>query len=407
MTCNMAIETQEKVGFNKNIILYLITILLINIGFGVFGADFNLYILSMDMSPDFLGIILSLTPFAQVFAAIPIGFMTEKIGNKRSLIIVNLIVGFAYFLRVFSANQTLILFGSFLVGTVQAGYFIIRMPFISQYAGKQKDREFTIASIVFYTAMAVGNLAGGFLPAHLNPLFPNETITYRTILIGSSLLIILGTIPLFLLAEDKPEDTKAISLSPYLKGIDQNTVKFAVIEFFIGIGLGFLMFFMNVLFIYYYNSSLQAFGTMSAVLIIPTVIFLFIGPALAKKYNGLKVVIGSRILSAVAALLIAVTANPLLGASAYLVFRSLLGVGQSLWVSFASSISTKRSRTATSTWLEITFQIGFVVAALAGGQLIAREAYPTLGIISSVSMLVAFILTILFFGKKYLSHKSM
>ena len=138
----MEINKKEKNKINKNIILYLITVFLINIGFGIIGADFNLYILSMEMSPDFLGIILSLTPFAQVLAAIPIGFMAEKIGNKRSLIIVNLVVGFSYLLRVFSANQTLIMLGSFLVGTVQAGYFIIQMPFISHYTGGQNSQEY-------------------------------------------------------------------------------------------------------------------------------------------------------------------------------------------------------------------------------------------------------------------------
>jgi MFS family permease len=402
---NLDNRKQEKNRINKNIILYLITVFLINIGFGIIGADFNLYILSMDMSPDFLGIILSLTPFAQVLAAIPIGFMAEKIGNRRSLIIVNLVVGFSYFLRVFSANQTLIMLGSFLVGTVQAGYFIIQMPFISHYTGKLKDKEFTIASIIFYAAMAVGNLMGGFLPSQLNSIFVNETISYRIILVGASLLVVLGTIPLFFLAKDKPKNSKEISLSPYLHGIDKNTIKFAVIEFFLGTGLGFLVLFMNVLFIYYYNSSLQAFGTMSAVLIIPTVIFLLLGPALAKKYNGLRIVIISRIVSAVAALLVVFTRNPIIGASGYLLFRSMLGIGQSLWLSFSSSVTTRRSRTATSTWLEITFQVGFVVAALAGGKLVAREAYPLMGVISSISMIIAFVLTMHFFGKKYLVRK--
>jgi MFS family permease len=393
---------QEKKRLDKNIYLYLLMMLLTNIGFGTVGADFNLYILSMGMSPDFLGVILSLTPFAQVLAAIPIGFLAEKIGNKRSLILVNLVVGFSYLLRVISPNQTLILLGSFLMGTVQAGFFIIQMPFISHYAGEQKDREFTAASIVFYSAMAIGNLIGGYLPSYLNPLFANETLAYRAILVSATMLIIFGTTPLFFLKKDKPDDTGKISLSPYLKGIDGNTVKFAGIEFFIGTGLGFLIFFMNVMFIFYYHSTLQAYGIMSAIMIIPMVLFLFIGPTLAKKHHRLKIVIISRFLSVAFAFLTIATTNPMIGAPAYLMFRSLMGLGQSLWVSFASSVATRRSRTATSTWLEITFQLGFAVAALAGGRLIALEAYPMLGIISAFSMLTAFVLTVLIFGKKYL-----
>ncbi len=397
---------QTDQGIDRNIKLYLLTVLLISIGFGMIEADFNLYILSMNMSPDFLGVILSLTPFAQVLAAIPIGFLAEKIGSKRSLILVNLVVGFSYLLRVFSSNQTLILLGSFILGTVRTGYFIIQMPFISQYAGKQKDKEYSFASITIYSSTAVGNLIGGFLPVILASLFITETLTYRMILIGASLLIILGTTPLFFLKKDKPADTRKISLSPYLKGIDKNTVKFAGIEFFLGTGFGFLLFYMNIIFVYYYNSNLQAYGTMSAVLIIPIVILLLAGPSLAKKYNGLRIILITRILSSIFAVFTIITTNPLIGASAYIIFRSLIGVGTSLWLSFASSVATKRSRTATSAWLEITFQIGFIVAALVGGHLIARGSYPVLGFISAVSMVIAYILTNLFFGKKHLSSSS-
>jgi len=69
---------QTEEGVNRNIKLYLLAVLLINIGFGVIEADFNLYILSMNMSPDFLGVILSLTPFAQVLAAIPSVFWLKR-----------------------------------------------------------------------------------------------------------------------------------------------------------------------------------------------------------------------------------------------------------------------------------------------------------------------------------------
>jgi len=397
---------QTDQGVDRNIKLYLLAMLLVNIGFGVIEADFNLYILSMNMTPDFLGVILSLTPFAQVLAAIPIGFLAEKMGSKRSFVLVNLIVGFSYLMRVSSSNQTLILLGSFILGTVRTGYFIIQMPFISQYAGKQKDKEYSFSSITIYSSGAIGNLIGGFLPVLLASLFIDETSTYRMILVGASLLIILGTTPLLFLKKDKPADTRKISLSPYLNGIDKNTVKFAGIEFFLGTGFGFLMFFMNIIFVYYYNSSLQAYGTMSAILIIPTVILLLAGPSLAKKYYGLRIIIISRILASVFALFTIITTSALIGGSAYIIFRSFIGLGTSLWLSFASSVATRRSRTATSAWLEITFQIGFIVAALGGGHLIALGAYPALGIVSSVSMMIAYILTNLFFGKTHLPSPS-
>jgi predicted MFS family arabinose efflux permease len=85
-------------------------------------------------------------------------------------------------------------------------------------------------------------------------------------------------------------------------------------------------------------------------------------------------------------------------------FRSVLGLSGTLWLSFASTVTTRRSRTATSSWLEIAFQIGFVFASILGGYLIARESFPALGIISALSFFTAAILMILFFGKKYFSN---
>ena len=204
---------QGEHRIDRNINFYLIAVLLINIGFGVIEADFNLYIFSMNMSPEFLGIILSLAPFAQALAAIPLGFMAEKIGSKNAFILINLVVGFSYLLRVFSPNQNLIMIGSFLVGTVQAGYFIIQMPFISQYAGEKKDKEYAFTSITLYSSRAIGNLIGGFLPALLGSLFLNDTLTYRIILVGACLMILLGTIPLFFL-KGTNRQTRARSTFP-------------------------------------------------------------------------------------------------------------------------------------------------------------------------------------------------
>jgi len=401
MTTQVATARKGAFGFNRNIILYLVMLFIANLGFGIVGAGFNLYILAMGMAPDVLGVILSLTPFAQMLMAIPIGFLAEKIGNKRGMILINLVVGVAYLMRVISNNQALIIAGSFLLGAVQSGYFIMQMPFISHYAGTGKDKEFISTSVVFFTAMLVGNLMGGYLPGMVNTLVLNEVLAYRMVMTAASVLVLLGTLPLFFLEKDAPEDNSKISLSPYLKGIDKNTVKFAGIEFFIGTGIGFIQYFMNVIFVYYYGSTLQAFGNMSFLMIIPMLALMFAGPGLAKRFGGFKVALVTRVIAGALAFMVIATTNQYIGGGAYMGYRALVGMGQTLWISWASIVATKRSRMATSTWLEITFQVGFAVSALYGGHLIALNAYPALGIIAGVSLLVAVVLPLMFFGKEH------
>lgn len=387
-------------GFNRNIKLHLVTHFITNLGYGAFRAIFNLYILSMGMTPDFLGIILSLTPFASAIASIPIGFLAEKIGFKRSLLLVNLVVGSAYFMQVISPVHALIMSGAFLAGLASCGNFIIQLPFVSHYANENKNQAYTLMSLVFMLGNSVGALISGLIFSWVNMIYANEVLAYRILLAFFSLVIIAGSIPLFFMDEDKPTAHKEISLSPYLKGIDTTTVKFAAVELFVGFGLAFVALFLNVIFVYYFNSSLEMFALMSAVLVIPAIFFLFAGPSIAEKITGLGVVLISRFLSIFLTLSVVLTQNVLIGSGAYILYRALLGLSQSLWFAFAISLATKRSRMATSTWLEITFQLGLGIAALVGGRLIASESYLMLGILSSAATAVSFLLTYFFFGRK-------
>ncbi len=389
----------EIQGLNRNIRVYLVTIFLANLSFGVFQADFNLYILSLGLTPDFLGIILSLTPFAQAMTAIPIGFLAEKIGHKRSLILVNLVVGLAYLMRVLSPSRWIILAGSFLAGVMACGYFIIELPFLSHYAGENKNLPFTFANLIMFSATSLGALLGGFLPRWIAPLALGATPSYRLVLAGFSLLIIAGTLPLFLLSRDKPKDTSHISFSPYLKGIDASTVKFAAVELFIGLGFAFLIFFMNLFFVFHYRSTIESYGIMNLILILPLTIILLIGPVLAKRFRNLRIILVGRLVSVFLAAIVGLTTNAAIGGGAFILFRSFTSLSQTLWFAFAASIATRRSRMATSAWLEITFQIGLGIAALVGGRLINADAYLMIGMLSALSMAAAFFLTYFFFGR--------
>jgi predicted MFS family arabinose efflux permease len=383
--------------FDRNIKLHLATHFISNLGYGAFRAVFNLYILSMGMTPDFLGVILSLTPFASALASIPIGFLGEKIGFKRSFILINLVIGAMYLVQVVTPNRAMIMAGAFTAGLVACGNFIVQLPFVSHYAKENKNQAFTMESLTFIVGNAIGALIGGALHGWMGNLFSSEVLLYRAILITFSFVILAGSIPLFFMDEDKPASYKEISLSPYLHGIDANTARFATVELFLGSGMAFVAMFLNVLFVFYFNSTVEDFGVMSALMVIPTVFFLFTGPFIAEKLTGFRVVLISRVVSAVLTLSVVLTQNVVIGGTAYVLFRAIFGLAQSLWFAYAISVATKRSRMATSAWLEITFQLGLGLAALIGGKLIARESYVMLGILSSASMVISFMLTYFFF----------
>ena len=73
-------------GFNRNVRLLLVASMLGGMAQGIFGVDFNLYILSLGMEPDTLGNILSAGPLAHALASIPIGFLSESFGFTKAFV---------------------------------------------------------------------------------------------------------------------------------------------------------------------------------------------------------------------------------------------------------------------------------------------------------------------------------
>jgi len=73
----------QQVGhFNIHIRLLFLSSTLSGIAQGMFGVNFNLYVLSLGIRPDEPGRILGAGPFAHASAAIPIGFLGEFFGLR-------------------------------------------------------------------------------------------------------------------------------------------------------------------------------------------------------------------------------------------------------------------------------------------------------------------------------------
>jgi predicted MFS family arabinose efflux permease len=58
--------------------------------------------------------------------------------------------------------------------------------------------------------------------------------------------------------------------------------------------------------------------------------------------------------------------------------------------------STRKARGALSAWLEITFQLGMALAALATGELLARSNYLMPFLLSSIAAAITGVLTYIF-----------
>ncbi len=155
-------------NFNRNAKLFLASTPLYGISFSVWELFFNLYILSLGFSSSTLGLIRSATPLAALVLGFPLGWLSDRIGRKTSMI-VGLSVGFiGMFFEIHLINPILIFIFGLVQGSGMMLYLIAQPPFIM--AASKKENQALMFSLNFgltTLASAAGSLAAGQLPSLL------------------------------------------------------------------------------------------------------------------------------------------------------------------------------------------------------------------------------------------------
>ncbi len=380
--------------FNRNIRLLMLASMLSYLATGIFSVDFNLYILSLGIQPDRLGRILSAGPFAHMLAAIPIGFFAERLGFRRAFLAIYSITGIAMMAQVATGNVAVITTAAFLAGLAISGDFVVRLPFLSaNVQDSERAHVFSIDAFLSGITYALGALLAGFLPNLFHALGLDLTGAYRSTLLLSGAVMTLGFFPVLLIIDNTHLEPRKISLAPYLWGIDRFTVKAAIIEFFIGVTFGMIVPFMNIIFLYHLNTTREYYSTVEAFAFIPTIIVTLVGPLLVLRLGSVRAITAGRLLVPVFMIILAMTTAPLLGAMAYWANKALFNMSQSLWFAFATATAARRARTALSAWLEITFQIGMMIAAPTTGYLLARSNYTLPFYVAAAAAVATCILT--------------
>jgi MFS family permease len=173
----------------------------------VWELFFNLYILSLGINNDMLGLIRSATPLAALVLGCPLGLFSDRFGRRRSMLI-GLVIGFmGMFFQIRVPNPILI----FAFGLVQgAGFMLYRVsqpPFIM--AVSKKENQAIIFSLNFgllTIAATIGNLVAGQVPDWLYRwlgIIQGSAASYQWVITAGILLAATSLIPVFLIREEK------------------------------------------------------------------------------------------------------------------------------------------------------------------------------------------------------------
>lgn len=240
---------------NRDIRLFLSTTLLYGFAFSIWELFFNLYILTLGINNDGLGLIRSATPLAALLLGLPLGLLSDRIGRRKSMLFGLSTCFLGMFLQIQLSQPGLIFLFGLLQGAGLMLYQLSQPPFIM--ATSREDNQALVFSLNFgliTLAAMIGNLVGGQFPKLLESTFgiiEGSASSYRWIISSVILFAATGLIPILLISEDQA--FKNIRENPLLNGkffraLAANTVArhFALINVITGFGAALLIPYLNV-----------------------------------------------------------------------------------------------------------------------------------------------------------------
>lgn len=211
------------VSLNKNIRLYLFSYFIIHFAYtGIYMVLFNLYLLRLDLSLEFIGTVNSVLFVSFAAMAMPIGIIIKRY-KIRNVFIIGAVITVASWLLTVNAGlftpgtrETLFILGAILGGTGAAANVVTSFPLLMTCRTEQRATAFSFRLVTELLGGFLGSLAGGFLPTIVSSIFhlgPDSAEAYRISLFGAMGVMILSILPLakienIRLAEKLPEDRK-------------------------------------------------------------------------------------------------------------------------------------------------------------------------------------------------------
>ncbi|MFX1318392.1 MAG: MFS transporter [Promethearchaeota archaeon] len=385
--------------FTPNARRVIISQAISRLGFGMYQAIFNLYLLSIGFSTSFVAGLLSLGLFTMAIGALIAGPYTTRVGEKTTMILSGVIMTVAA-----SALITLPI-PEILIMMMILFYFGNSLSITSYSPLMARSSSPYERTHLFGTSQAsrigssfIGSLLGGFLPGLFALWFVvpiDSPLTFQLTLIIWVIASVLGITPLLGMKESRPpakasEESDLILdsiTSPEPRGRISIVLRFIICNILIGLGAGLIVPLINVFFWEFYNLPTYMVGLIIGLGQATMATGVLLSPILSTHIGKVPSVVLTQALSLPFIIILASVVNPLVAIICYLLRNALMNatmpIGQTLRMELVPS-SWRPNLQALNT---SAMSFGRATSVQFAGQLFDQGLY-----------LIPFWLTLIFYG---------
>ena len=344
---------------------------------GIFAVLFNLYLVEAGASEGFVGRAVSSSGAGMVIAALPAGWLADRWGRRRTLMLGAVLEGAGHLLRALSTHAPVVLGAGFAAGLGQSLFQIAAAPFLTDHS-TPRERTHLFATFFASALLAgvVGNVLGGLLPVMLRAAAPGVSVftAYRAGLLLGAVFAASAALPLLALA-GLAEPAHVPGAVPASVHETRRLRPIALNAAFIGLGAGLVIPFMNLYFRNRFQCSSAQIGVWFGVAQVCTAVASLCAPAVARRFGKLRSAVGSELLSL--PFLVTLGAERRLGVAvvAFWLRASFMQASTPLLQAFTMEVLPRELRARATSLTNMAWNIGWAASATLAGAVIERFGY--------------------------------
>ncbi len=403
-------------GFSRDARLLLASWTLGAIGAGAVGTLYNLYIIALGFREDFLGLLLFVGALAGGLAALPAGWLSDRLGARPAMLGGMVVLGAAMLVQYVATAAWLLLAGAAVASVAVAVASVAQMPLLySSSTPEDRTHLFGVSDALFVAASAVGGVLAGMLVQPAAVLWPalDRAGAYRLALLAVSLIAATSIIPLWLIRPHPSERRSAGvppapagfggtlrvvtgRLSAALRGEAASVIaKLSLTSALMGFGAGLSIPFLNVFLVERLGADAAIVGLVRAGGTLVTAAGALAAPLLAGSLGAVAAVVLARLASVPFLWALGLTGSLPVAAALYMARAALVNAAGPIISAFSMDVVAPAWRARANAALMVSWGLSYAAGSLAGGVLLAHWPLPGFDALSlrHRGYTVAFLLT--------------
>jgi MFS family permease len=432
-------EYLRQIGrFQRNARLYLISNALSGVTAGIFLVLYNLYLVALGYSPDFIGVVLFVATIGAGIAIFPAGICIDRFSGKSILIWSSVLIGIAGIGQILFRQPLSLLISGFIAGVGAAFQLVVNAPFLTiNSTVEERPHLFSINIVLGLATIVVGKVLGGALPIWFRgtawlmaPLPPwlalalasqPQPRAYQFALLLAGIVAGPSFIPLFFMSNDHPHKAMAAEQAATLQAIGEQVqvehrqqlpIRFVerlryvrkirlgvvvaspiflltLVQVLIGLGAGLFVPYTNLFFVQHLGASSALFGLIDGSTTTLTALMTLVAPFLAARIGRVNSIVLTELASIPLLVGLGLTPTLALASLFYLSRQPLMDMSMGVLQVFSMEAAPQQYRGLANSSYQAGFQVANAITASLGGFIIVQFGYPPLFIGAAICYLLA------------------